>query len=505
MNDKPTLLFSIIIISHNEGNWLQKTIDSILSDNSSPPFEIIVVNDSSTDNSFNFFTSAPYANFVKQKKIQVITGNKLGPSRARNLGAKYAKGTVFIFLDAHMETISGWLEEVKNTIQHIPDISALTILMKSIGDPKTKQAHSPLYIPRNIMLSVNSWVLVENPENNTIRVPFIPSGCLVIKKECFENVGGFPDFLKSWGCEDLAFSILLYMFGYHCYLDPNIQINHRFVPIKKQTPSMIEAKKHLLFNSLACGYVLYDDLMFTDLIEGLTEKYGPLECNDDYRQYLAEKQNLDNYKKKLSDKRKKSYSDFAKEFSEYLPYLQVLSFRKALNVKKNDKEKAFELLNKAELIKYSYHTFDYTLVRALCNVQKAYIALKSNPPHALSYAMQAFDQAPLSVPVLLCVADVFFAQKKFVHALPYLLSVEKIILGKKIKKSELDQTDYLKAPGKIYDMLSIALYYAKQYPEAVKYVKRAIENHTDLARLQKNHALFAKYAENDEKKKDVSK
>ena len=86
--------FSIIVSSYNYARYLPQTIDSILK-SSYQNFELIIVNDGSTDN-----TSDILKRFKNHPKITIIEQENQGLSLARNNAMKIAKGKYFWFVDA---------------------------------------------------------------------------------------------------------------------------------------------------------------------------------------------------------------------------------------------------------------------------------------------------------------------------------------------------------------------------------------------------------------------
>lgn len=83
--------FSIIIITHNRSWAVKEAIDSVLSQ-TFKDFELIVVDDGSTDNTLNVLNE--YGN-----RITVVKQKNSGPSIARNSGALKGKGDYLLFLD----------------------------------------------------------------------------------------------------------------------------------------------------------------------------------------------------------------------------------------------------------------------------------------------------------------------------------------------------------------------------------------------------------------------
>ena len=87
------LLISFVIPVFNRANLIAKTLDSIL-ENESKNYEIILIDDGSTDNLSNLI-NLKYSNYVKYFKIE---NSERG--YARNYGAKFAKGNYLNFFDS---------------------------------------------------------------------------------------------------------------------------------------------------------------------------------------------------------------------------------------------------------------------------------------------------------------------------------------------------------------------------------------------------------------------
>lgn len=85
-------LFSIIIPVYNRENLVDKTIDSVLNQQFIG-YEIIVINDGSTDNTDKVLCN--YAN-----TIRIFNQDNKGAEEARNYGAENASGDYLVFLDS---------------------------------------------------------------------------------------------------------------------------------------------------------------------------------------------------------------------------------------------------------------------------------------------------------------------------------------------------------------------------------------------------------------------
>ena len=89
----PTI--SIILPVYNAGNYLRDTLDSVLEQTYSD-FELIAVNDGSTDNSLAILQEYK----EKDDRIFIIDKSNSGVSDTRNIGIAHAKGEYIAFLDA---------------------------------------------------------------------------------------------------------------------------------------------------------------------------------------------------------------------------------------------------------------------------------------------------------------------------------------------------------------------------------------------------------------------
>ena len=87
---------SVIIPLYNKGQIIERTVKSVLCQ-SYPHFELIIVDDGSTDNSVEIVRQ------FDDERIQLIQQPNAGPSAARNTGVRNAKTEWIVFLDGDDE------------------------------------------------------------------------------------------------------------------------------------------------------------------------------------------------------------------------------------------------------------------------------------------------------------------------------------------------------------------------------------------------------------------
>src|SRR5690606_955976 len=99
------IFFSVIIPLFNKEKYIKATLDSVFKQ-TFQDFEIIVINDGSTDNSENEVLK------FDSSKIRYFKTENKGVSAARNFGINQAKGRFITFLDADDYWLPHFLSEI---------------------------------------------------------------------------------------------------------------------------------------------------------------------------------------------------------------------------------------------------------------------------------------------------------------------------------------------------------------------------------------------------------
>lgn len=104
--------FSIIIPVYNVEKYIKRCIESV-TNQTYKDYEIIVVNDGSTDKSMDI---------VKEFDTKVINSKHVSVSEARNQGSQVAKGEYLIFLDSDDYWENKLLENINKSLKNNPDL-----------------------------------------------------------------------------------------------------------------------------------------------------------------------------------------------------------------------------------------------------------------------------------------------------------------------------------------------------------------------------------------------
>lgn len=104
--------FSIIIPAYNVEKYINKCLKSVFNQ-TFKDYEVIVVNDGSTDNT---------KKYIEPYDVLLINKKNSGLSSARNTGVSYAKGKYLIFLDSDDYIEKDLLKEINKSLFNNPDI-----------------------------------------------------------------------------------------------------------------------------------------------------------------------------------------------------------------------------------------------------------------------------------------------------------------------------------------------------------------------------------------------
>ncbi len=114
----PKPFFSVVIPLYNKEQYIQRSLDSVLSQTLSD-FEVIVIDDGSTDGGPGIVESC------KDLRVRLVRQPNGGVSAARNRGIAEARGEWTAFLDADDEYQPAFLRKVRECAERFPTAGAI--------------------------------------------------------------------------------------------------------------------------------------------------------------------------------------------------------------------------------------------------------------------------------------------------------------------------------------------------------------------------------------------
>jgi glycosyltransferase involved in cell wall biosynthesis len=203
---------SIIIPVYNGASVIAGCLESIFRSKVDVPFEVIVVDDGSTDATPDVVSKFP---------VRYFRISKAGVSKARNTGIKNATGDILLFFDAdvilHDNTIERFITHFRN------DSDA------SIVQGRWDKNHpSPSFANQFLLLRFTYNFEEAMGTERRFAVAELMTGCCGIRKEVFESFReGFDERYKSAGGEEFEFAIRLIQ-KFKIYYYPDILVYHQF-------------------------------------------------------------------------------------------------------------------------------------------------------------------------------------------------------------------------------------------------------------------------------------
>ena len=196
---------SIIIPVHNSQGTLPECLTAILKSDYKN-YEIILVDDDSTDNS---------ANIAKQFPCHIInTKINKGAAAARNLGAQEAKNEILLFVDSDIIIKP---DSISKIIAHLSKDNTIAGV---VGVYDIYNRYTNFLSQYKHMIACYRDKLSENLDRDSFRGAFF-----AIKKECFKN-HKFDGLFNKASVEDIEFSRELISLGYKFIIDKSNKVEH---------------------------------------------------------------------------------------------------------------------------------------------------------------------------------------------------------------------------------------------------------------------------------------
>jgi len=176
---------------YNKEKFLAITLKSIISQ-SFTDFEVIIIDDGSTDNSLQIAKS------YKDKRFYVYQQQNHGVSVARNKAAELSKGTYICFLDADDYWLPHHLSEFKKSIDTYPNHQVFCNNYKVETNKNTFKSIDFSFLPQ----SNNHIYLIDNYFKSSLKWDIAWTSAVCIKRELFLNYL-FDEEIKSVQDTDL--------------------------------------------------------------------------------------------------------------------------------------------------------------------------------------------------------------------------------------------------------------------------------------------------------------
>ena len=222
---------SVIIPTYNRAHLVGRAIQSVLNQ-TYQDFEIIVVDDGSTDN-----TEEVVKSFYDKRIRYIRHKENKGGGAARNTGIKAAHGEYIAFQDSDDEWFPEKIEKQAKIFENTPPEAGVVYSdMWRITENKKEYFHSPKIMSEN---------RIKYKQALDYGVMNIGIGTALIKKECFDKVGMFDEKLPRFIDLELFIRLSKYYY-FHRIEEPLVNYFDADKSISSNTESLVTARKLIL-------------------------------------------------------------------------------------------------------------------------------------------------------------------------------------------------------------------------------------------------------------------
>jgi peptidoglycan/xylan/chitin deacetylase (PgdA/CDA1 family)/GT2 family glycosyltransferase len=194
-------LVSVVIPAHNEEDYLFPCLESIKNQDYAGEYEVIVVDNASTDNT---------AQIARDWGAKVVYEGRRSPACARQKGAEVAKAKIIAFIDADTQAPAHWLS---------------TIVWRFLCEPETVAVSGPYaYGDAGKFSRIASYVgnFLSIITDQLFRRVFDKGGAIwgcnfAVRRSALLEVGGFDTSIKFYG-EEYELSLRLKKAGKECIM-----------------------------------------------------------------------------------------------------------------------------------------------------------------------------------------------------------------------------------------------------------------------------------------------
>lgn len=215
------IFLSVVIPAYNSEKTLPRLLESIRCSKkvNFREIEIIVVDDKSSD-----LTIQAAGRF--RTKVIALKENA-GPAKARNIGVKYAKGKIVLFLDADVVLYKNTLSEVLRSFKNDKDLFALTGVW-------SKEQRNHNFFPKfKALRDWSYWINERDPKNYYY---LFSTRIAAINRGLFLRLGGFDTTYKAALVEDIELTYRIAK-RYAVVFNAKVMVRHEFedfLPIAKK-------------------------------------------------------------------------------------------------------------------------------------------------------------------------------------------------------------------------------------------------------------------------------
>lgn len=212
-------LISIVIVNYNGKKWLKKLLDSLCGQ-TYKNFEIIFVDNGSSDNSIEY-VKTNYSN------VQIVVSKEnRGFAGGNTLGLKYAHGEYILLLNNDTWAERDCLAKFIEAFKEIPNLGSVQSKIILMNEPDRLDVCGSYWTDSSFLYHYG-YRKDQSKKKYNIPMPFFSNKgvSMMVKKEVIEKVGFLDNDFWSY-YEETDLCNRLWLAGYECWYYPKAVVYH---------------------------------------------------------------------------------------------------------------------------------------------------------------------------------------------------------------------------------------------------------------------------------------
>ncbi len=199
-------MISVIVPAYNAEKTIKGCLDALLNQDYNGNYEVIIVDDGSTDSTAEIISGYPSIRLIRQQNA--------GPAIARNRGAFEAKGDIIFFTDSDC----------------VPEKDWLRMMSEPFGQDKLVVGVKGIYKTGQREIAARFVQLEYEDKYDRMKkgktIDFIDTYSAAFKREVFTEMNGYDTSFPVACAEDIELSYRISSKGYKMVFNPNAIVYH---------------------------------------------------------------------------------------------------------------------------------------------------------------------------------------------------------------------------------------------------------------------------------------
>ena len=230
---------SVIIINWNGRDLLARCIESIIKHPPSAPYEIVVVDNASTDGSVEWLRAAQSNGLLKETKLLLIENvENVGFGRANNIAFSQTSAGMLLLLNSDTEVREGAIDRLVETLKSNEKAGGCgPKLLNTDGSLQPSVYRNPLTAWEILVTGLRLYYLLPTPIRGELLLgPYwdhsrrrttrmLHGAAILLRREVIDSVGGFDEEFHFYG-EDIELCLRIVNSGWELLFEPDAHVVH---------------------------------------------------------------------------------------------------------------------------------------------------------------------------------------------------------------------------------------------------------------------------------------